>query len=105
MSDFAHRGPLGQKPPKPDRRAPAGFAHMARVKLLPCIACGAPPPSDAHHCTGGGMRRDNLKVIPLCLACHRGPQGYHARKRAWVARHGPDYDFLPRVAEMLLGLV
>jgi hypothetical protein len=75
--------------------------HMLAVKALPCIACGAAPPSEAHHVTGDGKPRDDLRVIPLCPACHRGPNGYHLAKRAWVARHGRDCDLLPRVAEML----
>jgi hypothetical protein len=34
-----------------------GVAHMLAVKGLPCIACGAPPPSYAHHVTGDKMPR------------------------------------------------
>lgn len=72
-------------------------AHMLAVKALPCIACSAPPPSYAHHCTSGGMARSDWHVIPLCYACHQGPRGYHASKRAWVARHGEDVNLVPRV--------
>jgi hypothetical protein len=75
-------------------------AHMLAVKALPCVACGAAPPSEAHHCTANGMARDDWATIPLCYACHRGPQGYHAAKRSWVARHGQDVDFLPIVAAL-----
>ena len=76
-------------------------AHMMEVKGLPCIVCSAPPPSSAHHCTGRGQARDDRMVIPLCYECHQGPQGYHARKRTWVARHGEDIDLVPRVYAML----
>lgn len=79
----------------------AGLAHMLRVKGLPCVCCGAPPPSDAHHCRSGGMARDDFKTISLCYEDHRGPKGYHADKANWEAKHGPDYGFLPRVAAML----
>jgi hypothetical protein len=80
-----------------------GVAHMLAVKELPCICCGHPPPSYAHHVTGDKMPRDDLRVLPLCYACHQGPDGYHAAKRSWVAKHGPDYMLLDRVAEMLNG--
>jgi len=83
-----------------DERA-EGVRHMLAVKALPCIACGAPPPSEAHHVTGDRMPRNDLRVIPLCPACHRGPRGYHLAKRSWVARHGRDCDLLPLVAQML----
>ena len=121
MTDLAQRGPLGQKGPRQPRKARKGLApispkkrkhkadekaagareHMARVKALPCVACGAPPPSSAHHVNGDWKPRSDWRVIPLCYACHQGPQGYHAAKRSWVARHGPDYEFLPVVANML----
>jgi hypothetical protein len=39
-----------------------------------------------------------LRTIPLCLPCHLR---YHARKRAWIADHGPDYGFLDLVARLL----
>ena len=78
-----------------------GVAHMLAVKALPCIACGAPPPSYAHHVTGDKMPRCDFRVLPLCYACHQGPDGYHLSKRSWVARHGRDCDLLPAVAAML----
>lgn len=79
----------------------AGLAHMLAVKGLPCCVCGAAPPSEAHHCRSGGMARDDMKTIPLCVACHRGPRGYHAAKRTWEAENGPDHGFLPSVARDL----
>jgi hypothetical protein len=95
------RDPPGQKPAKPKNGTAAAIRHMGRVKELDCVACGAPGPSQAHHCTGGGMRRDDFKTIPLCYACHQGPEGYHARKKPWVAKYGPDHGFLEHVAELL----
>lgn len=109
--------PMGQKQPKPPKvrkalrkRSPKretymrsaeredAVVHMLAVKALPCAACNAPPPSEAHHCTGGGMKRDDMATIPLCKPCHLA---YHASKRTWVAKHGPDYGLLPKVAAML----
>ena len=75
--------------------------HMARVKMLPCVACGCAPPSSAHHVTGDKQPRSDWRVIPLCYDCHQGPQGYHAAKRSWIARHGQDYEFLSVVQNLL----
>ena len=75
-------------------------AHMLAVKALPCVACGAAPPSEAHHVTGDKQPRNDLRTIPLCKPCHLR---YHARKRTWVSEHGPDYIYLVRVDEMLNG--
>ncbi len=103
---LARKTPLRKRSPKrakymasPEREA--GAAHMLAVKALPCICCGHPPPSYAHHVTGDRMPRNDFRVLPLCYACHQGPQGYHADKANWVAKHGPDYGLLPRIAEML----
>ena len=114
MPDLAGRGPLGPKAPKQPKgprkpiprisakkrahkaaeKASGAWEHMAWVKAHPCAACGAPGPSEAHHVTGDGKPRSDLRVIALCPPCHTGPSGYHKAKKAWVAKHGPDYGFL-----------
>jgi hypothetical protein len=101
--NFANKPPLGLKEPKPKRKTDAGKKHMGRVKLLSCVICGKPGPSDAHHVTGDKKLRDDFRVIPLCFDCHRGPNGYHASKATWEATNGKDYEFLPVVADMLAG--
>jgi hypothetical protein len=93
-----------RKARKASEKAEGAWEHMAAVKALPCVACGAPPPSSAHHVTGDKQPRSDWRVIPLCYACHQGPNGYHLAKRSWVARHGPDYGFLDRVAAALNNL-
>lgn len=79
--------------------------HMRRVKMLPCVICGAPPPSDAHHCICdrfGTRKASDFEVIPLCKKHHQdGPEAIHNGKASWVAKHGPDYGFLPLVRAML----
>jgi hypothetical protein len=79
--------------------------HMGKVKMLPCIICAAPPPSDAHHCISGryGTRKaSDFEVISLCRACHLdGPNAIHRNKWAWEERNGPDHSYLPLVAEWL----
>ncbi len=78
-----------------------GVAHMLAVKALPCICCGHPPPSYAHHVTGDKQPRNECRVLPLCYECHQGKNGYHAAKASWVAKHGPDYGLLNKVQELL----
>jgi len=55
--------------------------HIARIKQLPCISCGAHPPTEAAHVrihAGMGMRPDDNLVLPLCDVCHRtGPGAEH----------------------------
>lgn len=100
------RGPLGLKP---DKMTPAevraGKAWMARVKTLPCAVCGKAGPSDAHHVFHGryGTRKaPDTDTIPLCKADHQdGPEAIHKNKAAWLEKHGPDYSYLPWVAQML----
>ncbi|KZY05235.1 MULTISPECIES: DUF968 domain-containing protein [unclassified Sulfitobacter] len=86
----------------------AGMLHMKRVKALPCVICGKPGPSDAHHCIHdryGTDKRSDFAVLPLCVECHRHPHpnAIHTAKQAWRDRNGPDYQFLPVVADMLAG--
>jgi len=81
------------------RKSPEGqaaIAYMLEVKKLPCCACGAPAPSDSHHCRSGGMMRNDWFTIPLCKECHQGDNGYHMAKASWHAMHGPDYGFVPQ---------
>lgn len=116
---------MGQKQPKPpkgprkplpkqsDRRKAylasderkAGLLHMAAVKELPCVICGKPGPSDAHHVFHGryGSRKaSDFDVISLCKAHHQdGPDAIHNDKSGWLERYGPDHSYLPSVAAML----
>ena len=91
------------KPPKIKNGTTAGFRHMCRVKLLPCVCCGRPGPSDAHHCRSDGQARDDFKTIPLCKNHHQGPEGYHTQKPTWEATYGKDHEYLAVVADMLAG--
>lgn len=121
MPDLAGRPPLGPKPEKTPRkarkslpkvspkkrahkaaeRAAGGLEHMAAVKALPCMCCGAPPFSEAHHVCDDKQPRSDFRVIPLCTACHRGQHGYHTAKKSWRAKYGRDCDMLDEVARLL----
>lgn len=55
-------------------------AHIARVKEMPCVVCGASGPSDAHH-----VKQDSAYYcVPLCVDCHTGSHnGIHGRRAMW----------------------
>ena len=76
---------------------------MAEVKKLPCVICGRSGPSDAHHtfCGRYGSRRtSDFDVIPLCKDCHQdGPNAIHRNKKSWIARNGPDTDYIEQTRE------
>lgn len=124
MTDLMGRGPLGLKAPKPAkpkarqpmrRRAKKrsdnitqhdDTVYLTRVRLLPCIACGAPAPNEAHHCRdwpdqdeqglytrlpGAAMRSGDRDAIPLCKDCH---DQFHLRRSEFHALHGKDYGFI-----------
>ena len=97
------KGPLGQKEGKPRNGTAAGLRHMGRVKQLPCVCCGKPGPSDAHHCRSNGQLRDDFKTVPLCKNHHQGPEGYHTQKETWERLYGPDTDYLAAVSDQLAG--
>jgi hypothetical protein len=99
------KGPIGLKQPKPERGTKAAKQHLLRVKSLPCVICGKPGPSDAHHviCDRYGSRKvSDFEVIPLCKNHHQdGPEAIHNGKASWVEKHGPDHAYLDLVQRML----
>lgn len=56
--------------------------HIARVAALPCVVCGTPGPSEVHEPEQGLW----LVSMPLCVACHRGPEGWHGTRLRWRLR-------------------
>ena len=65
--------------PKPTA---AEAAHISRVAELPCIVCEAPGPSEVHEPEQGMW----WISMPLCTACHRGPEGWHGTRLRWKLR-------------------
>lgn len=57
-------------------------AHVARVAALPCVVCDEPGPSEVHEPEQGLW----FISLPLCPACHRGPQGWHGTRQRWTLR-------------------
>lgn len=72
--------------------------HIERIKSMPCIVCGHPAPSAAHH-----VKQDSAwHCIPLCEDCHQGPQnGIHGRKSMWRIHKMDEVDALAKLIERL----
>lgn len=89
------------------REGQEATAYMLAVKRLPCCICGAPPPSEAHHCISGrysARKSSDWHTIPLCAKHHRiGPDAIHEGKASWEARHGPDTDYIEQTQIAILG--
>lgn len=67
----------GAPPPDP--------AFIAWVAARPCLRCGAPPPSHAHHTVHRSQGGSDRTCAPLCVACHgeyHGQLGSVAAARA-----------------------
>lgn len=64
------------------RPTAAEARHIARVAALPCVVCEAPPPSEVHEPEQGLW----FASMPLCAACHRGPDGWHGTRLRWKLR-------------------
>ncbi len=93
--------------PKPQRgeKLPA---HLAFIRRLPCVICGARPSEAAHirmnDAESGkmqslGQKPDDRWAVPLCTYCHtRGPQAQHrSGERVWWLGHGINPLMLARL--------
>jgi hypothetical protein len=65
--------------PKPTA---AEAEHIAKVAEMNCIVCEAPGPSEVHEPEQGLW----FASMPLCAACHRGPEGWHGTRLRWKLR-------------------
>ena len=98
-----------RKAERKSRKGQDAIKHMARVKELPCVVCGAYG-VDVHHCMSGryGSRKaSDFETIPLCPRHHRheyGPSAYHYSKAAWELEHGPDHGFIARTRKTIEGM-
>lgn len=66
-------------------------AHMARVKSVACVVCGADAPVEAHHIKQGR----HYCTVATCADCHRGSEnGWHGRKTMWRVMKMDELDAL-----------
>lgn len=53
--------------------------HVERVAELPCIVCGSESGTEVHEPEQGAW----FISMPLCVPCHRGPDGWHGTRLRW----------------------
>lgn len=77
--------PVRQREPRvPDKK------HLARIRQMPCIVCGAAPPSEATHLrigyvAGTGLKPPDFLTVPQCKPCH-DEEGRVGPPKAWRQR-------------------
>jgi hypothetical protein len=106
-------------PPRITREVPRGKRrpnlrraddHRRWVKLLPCLGCGARPPSDPAHLRfnmaaeslkpGTGLKPPDSWIVPLCRACHDTEEAW-GKLSFWAACMAKGISDPKAVAERL----
>ena len=73
--------------------------HLAVVKEMNCVVCGAHGPSDAHHI----VQHLQYTCIPLCKDCHQGSfNGIHGQQRIWKVKKITEMSALNETLRLLL---
>jgi hypothetical protein len=73
--------------------------HVALLKEMDCVVCGASGPSECHEINQGQW----FTSMPLCADCHRGGLlGIHGQKRAWLVRKMDELKALNVTIERLM---
>lgn len=73
--------------------------HLALIKSMRCIVCGAEGPSDAHHIIQG----DHYSCIPLCRDCHMGSKnGIHGQRVMWKIMKLDEMSALSKTIRVIL---
>ena len=62
--------------------------HVGKVAALPCIVCESREGSEVHEPEQGLW----FASMPLCAACHRGPDGWHGTRLRWRLRKVGELD-------------
>ena len=89
--------------------------YLSAIHGLQCCVCEAfgetqTSPTQAHHtiCGRYGHRRTpDKQAIPLCEGHHQGlwdtsKLAIHKAKKTWVAKYGPDTDYIAATQDKLL---
>lgn len=80
---------------------------QGKVRDIGCIVClrklKVYSPASIHHAlTGGGGRKDETKVLPLCPRHHVGKDGIHALgRKKWQSIYGTEQELLDQVFNIL----
>jgi len=75
--------------------------YLQSVRGEPCLSCGAPPPSHAHHLRHSENRGFGQKVadnftVPLCGVCHGECHTRGAESEWWALRGIDSIDWAKR---------
>lgn len=71
--------------------------RIERVAALDCAVCDTAGPSEVHEPEQGLW----FASIPLCPACHRGPDGWHGTRRRWTLRRINELQAIDKTNRML----
>ena len=74
-------------------------AHVERAAQLPCVVCGAAGPSEVHEPEQGLW----FASVPLCIPCHRGPQGWHGTRLRWTLNRVNELQAINATVARVLG--
>jgi hypothetical protein len=73
--------------------------HVAIIKEMDCVVCGAAGPSECHELEQGLW----FASIPLCADCHRGSlNGIHGQRRMWAVKRLDELKALNVTIQRLL---
>jgi hypothetical protein len=71
--------------------------RIERVAELDCAVCDEPGPSEVHEPEQGLW----FASIPLCIPCHRGPDGWHGTRKRWTLRRVNELQAIDKTNRML----
>lgn len=72
--------------------------HARKVSILPCVVCGTYEGSEVHEPEQGMW----FIAIPLCAACHRGPDGWHGTRLRWSLRKMTELKAINETLRMIV---
>jgi hypothetical protein len=85
-----------------NKKAPTALErkHIAQIKEMDCVVCGASGPSECHEIEQGQW----FTSMPLCADCHRGSiNGIHGQKRIWAVYKLDELSALNKTLESIFG--
>ena len=71
--------------------------YVRRIAELPCVVCGTYDGSEVHEPEQGLW----FASMPLCPACHRGPEGWHGTRLRWSLRKMTELKAINETVRML----
>jgi hypothetical protein len=71
--------------------------YVRRIAALPCVVCGTYDGSEVHEPEQGLW----FASMPLCPACHRGPEGWHGTRLRWTLRKMTELKAINETVRML----